>query len=139
VRRDASLAVVLPSRLSPHITTLLATVKRVVYTHPKPGRANDSAFSGATANMRGLLSNVGWRASWTFQRQAFEEEFVEWMDALVAKTPAREPIDPFGQWKAEVSRMRGSGSSPHESEGEPQARDVRRTEGVQRATEDSNL
>jgi hypothetical protein len=39
VRRDASLAVVLPSRLSPHITTLLATVKRVVYTHPKPGRA----------------------------------------------------------------------------------------------------
>jgi hypothetical protein len=40
VRRDASLAVVLPSRLSPHITRLLATVKRVVYTHPKPGRAS---------------------------------------------------------------------------------------------------
>jgi hypothetical protein len=77
------------------------------YQH-REGLLNDSAFSGATANMRGLLSNVGWRACWTFQRRAFESEFVERLDQLIAEIPERDPIDTFAHWKAEVSRMKGS-------------------------------
>ena len=77
------------------------------YQH-REGLLNESAFSGATANMRGLVSNVGWRASWAFQRQAFEKDFAAWMDKVVAEAPDREPVDSFEQWKAEVSRMKAS-------------------------------
>jgi hypothetical protein len=80
------------------------------YQH-REGLLNDSAFSGATANMRGLLSNVGWRACWAFQRHAFESEFVECVDKLVREAPAREPIDTFAQWRAEVSRIKGSSTT----------------------------
>jgi hypothetical protein len=76
------------------------------YYQHREGLLNDSAFSGATANMRGLVSNVGWKASWAFQREAFESDFAAWMDKLVEQTPTREPTDAFAQWTAEVSRIR---------------------------------
>ena len=73
------------------------------YMQHKAGLLSENAFASYVAGVRYYMSTPGLRAAWQVSCRQFGGEFVEFVNAELARTPLGTPTDAFTQWKARMN------------------------------------
>jgi hypothetical protein len=68
------------------------------------GLLSDRVFESIARSVKNQMRNPGHRVFWKMVRERFGEQFVGFVDKIVAETPVVQPSDySLEQWKAEVA------------------------------------
>ena len=81
------------------------------YMQHKAGLLSENAFASYVAGVRYYMSTPGLRAAWQVSSRQFEGEFVEFVNAELARTPLGTPTDSFSQWKARMNEYDASAAT----------------------------
>jgi hypothetical protein len=74
----------------------------------KEGLIPDSGFAEVQGGLRGLVRNPGARQYWADSREIFNfpDDFVKFVDGVIAETPLRAQTNRFNQWKSGVAALK---------------------------------
>jgi hypothetical protein len=79
------------------------------YQH-KDGLLDEATFVGFVAGMKGTFRYPGFRAQWKTVRRNHGNEFVEFMDKLIAEIPVAPRTDILARWAASVAAEKAKAS-----------------------------
>jgi hypothetical protein len=119
---EASLKVYLGADLTMHEWFRYNVVEGAYYQHcedsfyqHKHGLLSGDAFHGFENTLRVVVARPGARLAWRIVRPRFHDDFVEYMDKLIANTPVTEfwiPSLLLERWKADMAAEVAAASRP---------------------------
>jgi hypothetical protein len=80
----------------------------------KSGQLDEMAYRSFATGAQSLLAAPGLRAVWRLSRDQYGDEFVRFMEEVLASAPAAPPSDRLKQW-IEIVRAEKSGASARET------------------------